>query len=206
MKVRTTNRKGRHLSTVRILQLLVEHGVETPDGLQRLAPGRLTASTINRHMHRLGYDHDRMTRQPPDDRRSRRPGGAARCGRWFRPARRGRPRPARGGSAAPSGRPAARDNTRRIRPSRPDRRPGRRGDGVARVVGGDRDRVGQRAVQHGDQSRGQLLGARQTPHDGQGVLRRGGGTMSGSSAMAGSSAGCVRAAGSLRCGSVARWL
>jgi hypothetical protein len=65
MKVRTTNRKGRHLSTVRILQLLVEHGVETPNGLQKLAPGRLTASTINRHMRRLGYDHDRMTRQPP---------------------------------------------------------------------------------------------------------------------------------------------
>jgi hypothetical protein len=33
--------------------------------LQKLAPGRLTASTINRHMRRLGYDHDRMTRQPP---------------------------------------------------------------------------------------------------------------------------------------------
>jgi hypothetical protein len=65
MKVRTTNRKGRHLSTVRILQLLVEHGVETPNGLQKLAPGRLTASTINRHMRRLGYDHDRTTRQPP---------------------------------------------------------------------------------------------------------------------------------------------
>ena len=65
MKVRTTNRKGRHLSTVRILQLLIEHGVETPDGLQKLAPGRLTASTVNRHMHRLGYDRDRMTRQPP---------------------------------------------------------------------------------------------------------------------------------------------
>lgn len=65
MKVRTTNRKGRHLSTVRILQLLVGHGVETPDGLQRLPPGRLTASTINRHMRRLGYDRDRMTCQPP---------------------------------------------------------------------------------------------------------------------------------------------
>jgi hypothetical protein len=65
MKVRTTNRKGRHLSTVRILQLMVEHGVETPDGLQKLTPGRLTASTINRHLRRLGYDHDRMTRQPP---------------------------------------------------------------------------------------------------------------------------------------------
>ena len=65
MKVRTTNKKGRHLSTVRTLQLLVEHGVETPDGFQKLAPGRLTASTINRHLRRLGYDHERMIRQPP---------------------------------------------------------------------------------------------------------------------------------------------
>ncbi|MGI4799625.1 MAG: IS481 family transposase [Janthinobacterium lividum] len=65
MKVRTTNKKGRHLSTVRILQLLTEHGVDTPDGFQKLAPGRLTASTVNRHLKRLGYDHERMIRQPP---------------------------------------------------------------------------------------------------------------------------------------------
>ena len=65
MKIRTTNRKGRHLSTVRILQLLVEHGVDTPEGFQRLAPGALTASTINRHLRRLGYDHERMVRPPP---------------------------------------------------------------------------------------------------------------------------------------------
>lgn len=65
MKVRTTNKKGRHLSTARILQLLVDHGVETPEGPQRLAAGRLTASTLNRHMRRLGYDHQRMTREPP---------------------------------------------------------------------------------------------------------------------------------------------
>jgi hypothetical protein len=65
MKVRTTNRKGRHLSTVRILQLLVEHGVDTPDGFQKLAPGQLTASTVNRHLRRLGYDHERMMRPPP---------------------------------------------------------------------------------------------------------------------------------------------
>jgi putative ribosome biogenesis GTPase RsgA len=56
MKVRTTNRKGRHLSTVRILQLLMEHGVDTPGGFQKLDPGRLTASTLNRHLRRLGYD------------------------------------------------------------------------------------------------------------------------------------------------------
>ena len=65
MKIRTTNKKGRHLSTVRTLQLLVEHGVDTPDGFQKLAPGRLSASTVNRHLRRLGYDHERMTRQPP---------------------------------------------------------------------------------------------------------------------------------------------
>jgi hypothetical protein len=65
MKVRTTNRKGRHLSTVRILRLLVEHGVDTPDGFQKLAPGQLTASTVNRHLRRLGYDHERMMRPPP---------------------------------------------------------------------------------------------------------------------------------------------
>ena len=65
MKVRTTNKKGRHLSTVHTLQLLVEHGVETPDGFQKLAPARLTASTVNRHLRRLGYDHERMIRQPP---------------------------------------------------------------------------------------------------------------------------------------------
>jgi hypothetical protein len=65
MKVRTTNKKGRCLSNARILELLVDHGVETPDGLQKLAPGRLTASTLNRHIRRLGYDHARMTREPP---------------------------------------------------------------------------------------------------------------------------------------------
>jgi hypothetical protein len=38
MKVRTTNKKGRHLSTVRILQLLIDHGVETPEGLRNSPP------------------------------------------------------------------------------------------------------------------------------------------------------------------------
>ena len=65
MKVRTTNRKGRHLSTVRTLQLLVEYGVDTPDGFRKLDPGTLSASTLNRHLRRLGYDHERMIRQPP---------------------------------------------------------------------------------------------------------------------------------------------
>jgi hypothetical protein len=65
MKIRTTNRKGRHLSTVRVLELLEKHGVETPDGFLKLENGRITASTLNRHLSRLGYDHQRMIREPP---------------------------------------------------------------------------------------------------------------------------------------------
>jgi hypothetical protein len=65
MKIRTTNRKGRHLSTVRVLELLEKHGVDTPNGFVKLEPGRITASTLNRHLSRLGYDHQRMIREPP---------------------------------------------------------------------------------------------------------------------------------------------
>ena len=46
MKLRTTNRKGRHLSTGRALELLVEQGVETPEGLVQAPPGLLTRTTV----------------------------------------------------------------------------------------------------------------------------------------------------------------
>jgi hypothetical protein len=42
LKLRTTNKKGRHLSTARALELMEQHGVETPQGLIRLPPGVLT--------------------------------------------------------------------------------------------------------------------------------------------------------------------
>ena len=64
VKKSTTNRKGRHLSTARMLKLVEEHGVHTPDGHRQLAPGLLTISTLNRYMRRLGYDQTRMTREP----------------------------------------------------------------------------------------------------------------------------------------------
>jgi hypothetical protein len=64
MQARTTNKKGRCLSTARALEILVEHGIETPDGFRQLDRGRLTPSTLNRHMRRLGFDRPRMTREP----------------------------------------------------------------------------------------------------------------------------------------------
>ena len=39
--------------------------IETPDGFLKLETGRITASTLSRHLSRLGYDHKRMIREPP---------------------------------------------------------------------------------------------------------------------------------------------
>ena len=64
LKIRTTNKKGRHLSTARAIALLEEHGVETPDGEVRAAPGLLNRATVNRYLALWGYDHARMTRAP----------------------------------------------------------------------------------------------------------------------------------------------
>ena len=64
MQARTTNKKGRCVSTARALEILIEHGIETPDGFRKLDIGQLTPSTLNRHMRRLGFDRPRMTREP----------------------------------------------------------------------------------------------------------------------------------------------
>jgi hypothetical protein len=65
LKVRTANKKGHHLSTVRAIQLMEEYGVETPDGLVKLPAGMLTKTTVNRYLLSWGYDEARMTRAPP---------------------------------------------------------------------------------------------------------------------------------------------
>ncbi len=64
LKLRTTNKKGRHLSTARALELMEEHGVETPDGLVRLPPGMLTRPTADRYLRQWDYDQARLTRAP----------------------------------------------------------------------------------------------------------------------------------------------
>lgn len=68
LKIRTENRKGRTLSTVRAIELIEEHGVDTPDGHVQAARGLLSPTTVNRWLRSLGYDHPRMTRAPPSVR------------------------------------------------------------------------------------------------------------------------------------------
>ena len=65
LKLRTTNKKGRHLSTARAIELLEDYGVETPTGLVRAPKGVLSQTTMNAHMNNLGLDQARLTRQPP---------------------------------------------------------------------------------------------------------------------------------------------
>jgi hypothetical protein len=64
VKVRTSNQKGRCLSTGETIRLLEEFGVETPEGLVKISPGVLKLSTVNRHLLRGGYDKRSLTRQP----------------------------------------------------------------------------------------------------------------------------------------------
>ena len=64
LKLRTSNLKGRRLSTGRCIALLEEYGVEAPEGLVRAPKGVLHKATVNRYLLLWGYDHARMTRAP----------------------------------------------------------------------------------------------------------------------------------------------
>ncbi|HCK8212280.1 TPA: transposase family protein [Salmonella enterica] len=65
LKLRTTNKSGRHLSTGRAIQLLEEHGVETVQGLIKSPKGLLRKQTVNRWPSRWRLDQPRLLREPP---------------------------------------------------------------------------------------------------------------------------------------------
>ncbi len=56
IKIRTSNGKGRHLSTSEAIRLLEEHGIETPDGFVKAPKSLLKVSTVNRYMQHWRYD------------------------------------------------------------------------------------------------------------------------------------------------------
>ena len=62
LKIRTSNKNGRHLSTRRAIELLEEDGVETPEGLVRAPKGVLKRPTVDRVLRSTGLDHARVTR------------------------------------------------------------------------------------------------------------------------------------------------
>lgn len=64
LKIRTGNRQGRRLSTDRAIEILEEHGVDTPTGRIQPDPGTLKRSTVNHWLQVWGLDHPRMSRGP----------------------------------------------------------------------------------------------------------------------------------------------
>ena len=65
IKLRTSNKKGRHLSTPEAIRLLEEYGINTPNGHIQPASGLLKKTTINRYLRQWGYDQATLNRQPP---------------------------------------------------------------------------------------------------------------------------------------------
>lgn len=65
LKVRTTNKKGRHLSTGRAIEILEQHGVQTPNGLVKVTAGLLKITTVNRYLKAWGYDYTSLLSEPP---------------------------------------------------------------------------------------------------------------------------------------------
>ena len=64
LKVRTSNKKGRHLSTGEAIRLIEEFGGRTPDGLIKAQKSMFKTTTVNRYLRQWGYDHERLRRQP----------------------------------------------------------------------------------------------------------------------------------------------
>lgn len=65
LKLRTTNKNGRHLSTKRAIELLEDYGVETARGLVKAPKGVLTKATVNRYLSLWHVDQTRLLREPP---------------------------------------------------------------------------------------------------------------------------------------------
>jgi hypothetical protein len=65
LKLRTTNKNGRHLSTLRAIELLENHGIETPLGLVKAPKGLLHKTTVDVYLRQFHLDQGRLLREPP---------------------------------------------------------------------------------------------------------------------------------------------
>lgn len=65
LKLRTTNKQGRHLSTGRAIELMENYGVETAQGLIKAPKGLLHRPTVNRYLSFLRLDQPHLLREPP---------------------------------------------------------------------------------------------------------------------------------------------
>src|SRR5919202_4083671 len=65
LQVRTSNGKGRHLSTREAIRLLEQYGVDTPEGHIHAPKGLLKTPTVNAYLKAWGLDWRTLRREPP---------------------------------------------------------------------------------------------------------------------------------------------
>jgi hypothetical protein len=65
LKVRTSNRKGRHLSTAEAIRLLEDYGLDTPEGRVQAPKGVLKKPTVNYYLKEWGLNWRTLQREPP---------------------------------------------------------------------------------------------------------------------------------------------
>jgi hypothetical protein len=65
LQVRTSNGKGRHLSTGEAIRVLENYGVDTPEGRIQAPKGLLKTPTVNAYLKAWGLDWRTLRREPP---------------------------------------------------------------------------------------------------------------------------------------------
>lgn len=65
LKIRTSNKNNRHLSTPKCIEILELHGIETTQGLVKAPIGVLKKSTVNRYITQWGLAHHSMLSVEP---------------------------------------------------------------------------------------------------------------------------------------------
>ena len=65
LKLRTTSKKGRRLSTKACIGVLEKSGIETAEGLVKVESGLLKLSTVSRYLKQWGYDNRTLAIEPP---------------------------------------------------------------------------------------------------------------------------------------------
>lgn len=64
-KIRTLNKKGRHISTKRAIEILEQCGMRVSNEIVKPPAGVLTVTTVNRYLKLWGYDHRTLLRESP---------------------------------------------------------------------------------------------------------------------------------------------
>jgi len=65
LKIRTTNKNGRHISTVTALDVLESTGVDSEYGFIKLSKGLLNKATVNRYLSLYGLDKSNLIKNAP---------------------------------------------------------------------------------------------------------------------------------------------